>query len=432
MTAAGQRDILFVADDFTGGSDTLATLARASLAARLYLAMPDPADPELADLDAFGVATAARSMSSLAIRREMEHLGVVIAAHKPRFLHYKICSTFDSSPDLGSIGAAVSVLRAHIDSPFVAIVGGQPTLGRYMAFGKLFAAGQAGHVHRIDRHPLMSRHHVTPMDEADMRIHLARQGLDDIELIGRDRYQGAPDSVIGDLHSAKSGATFLFDVLEQDDLRALAIILRQAAPLDRTVLCVGPSSVADALSGGAAPPEPARTNDGWDTRKGPVFAFAGSRSVATEAQVAATRTFHKIALDPELLLPNMGAIVRLCRTALFEGHNVLAHLDAQTGHDLSPSRVAEASARIVAATCRDGLAGMLVVAGGDTSSFAIRQLAPKSLSYVRDVDPGVSLCRCHSDDSALDGLQVIMKGGQLGRIDLFDSLARMASAARTA
>ena len=45
---------------------------------------------------------------------------------------------------------------------------------RYTAFGHLFA-GYQGKTYRIDRHPVMSRHPVTPMDEADLALHLARK-----------------------------------------------------------------------------------------------------------------------------------------------------------------------------------------------------------------------------------------------------------------
>jgi len=49
-----------------------------------------------------------------------------------------------------------------------------PAIGRHQAFGNLFAAHQ-GSIHRLDRHPVVQRHPVTPMDEADVRLHVARQ-----------------------------------------------------------------------------------------------------------------------------------------------------------------------------------------------------------------------------------------------------------------
>ena len=46
----------------------------------------------------------------------------------------------------------------------------------------LFALAQ-GKGYRLDRHPTMSRHPVTPMDEADLGRHLARQTGEPIGLI---------------------------------------------------------------------------------------------------------------------------------------------------------------------------------------------------------------------------------------------------------
>ena len=91
-----------------------------------------------------------------------------------RFCHYKVCSTFDSSPDVGNIGRAIEIGRRVFGQRVTPLVVGAPQLKRYTAFGHLFA-GYQGQTYRIDRHPVMSRHPVTPMDEADLRIHLSRQ-----------------------------------------------------------------------------------------------------------------------------------------------------------------------------------------------------------------------------------------------------------------
>ena len=110
--------------------------------------------------------------------------GRFFAAQGVEILHYKCCSTFDSAPHVGNIGAAVRALQRHFPNPLVPIVGGQPNLGRYCLFGTLFAAaGAGGDVYRIDRHPTMSVHPVTPMGEADLRKHFAKQGLERIGLI---------------------------------------------------------------------------------------------------------------------------------------------------------------------------------------------------------------------------------------------------------
>ena len=56
----------------------------------------------------------------------------------------------------------------------VPLILGAPAIGRWQAFGNLFARAGDG-IHRLDRHPTMARHPVTPMDEADVTAHLARQ-----------------------------------------------------------------------------------------------------------------------------------------------------------------------------------------------------------------------------------------------------------------
>ena len=89
-------------------------------------------------------------------------------------VHYKVCSTFDSAPHRGSIGRAIEIGLEQFGQAIVPVVVGAPELGRYTVFGQLFAAFQ-GEVFRIDRHPVMSRHPATPMTEADLLLHLARQ-----------------------------------------------------------------------------------------------------------------------------------------------------------------------------------------------------------------------------------------------------------------
>jgi uncharacterized protein YgbK (DUF1537 family) len=62
-----------------------------------------------------------------------------------------------------------------------------------------------------------------------------------------------------------------------------------------------------------------------------------------------------------------------------------------------------------------------VVAGGDTSSHALRELQVHALTVAMALPstPGSPLCTAHSDDVAFDGIQVALKGGQIGSTDYF-------------
>jgi uncharacterized protein YgbK (DUF1537 family) len=66
----------------------------------------------------------------------------------------------------------------------------------------------------------------------------------------------------------------------------------------------------------------------------------------------------------------------------------------------------------------------VVVAGGDTSSHAVAALDIWGLSYRAAMVQGAPLCRVHSDDPRLDGLDIILKGGQMGPPSFFADATR--------
>ena len=64
-----------------------------------------------------------------------------------------------------------------------------------------------------------------------------------------------------------------------------------------------------------------------------------------------------------------------------------------------------------------------VIAGGDTSSHAVAGLGLYALTWAGRLETGAPLCRTHADDEALDGRELVLKGGQVGS-DGFFELAR--------
>ena len=220
--------IVFIGDDFTGASDTLATLSERGARARLFLDAP-PLE-ETVGLDAVGIATDLRARPPEDIAARLDALTPALRALSPRFVHYKICSTFDSAPHTGSIGAAVKTLEGALTPSRTIVVGGQPSLGRFCLFGTLFARAPDGETYRIDRHPIMSRHPVTPMDEADLRLHLARQGLEGLSLTGRKT-----------LDVALKTARTLVDAIEQPDIDRLG---RRLADIDERKRLAGGGQAA--------------------------------------------------------------------------------------------------------------------------------------------------------------------------------------------
>jgi len=61
----------------------------------------------------------------------------------------------------------------------------------------------------------------------------------------------------------------------------------------------------------------------------------------------------------------------------------------------------------------------VVVAGGDTSSYATQELGLYGLEMLAELTPGAPLCRGYSEDPRFDGLEIALKGGQMGKADYF-------------
>lgn len=407
-------EIVFIGDDFTGASDTLATFAERGARVRLFLDAPEAGETD--GLEVVGIATDLRTRSPDQIGTRLRALAPKIMRLSPRFIHYKVCSTFDSAPDVGSIGAAVLALESAVRPGRTVLLGGQPSLGRYCLFANLFARGPNGLTHRIDRHPIMRSHPVTPMDEADLRIHLGRQGLCDLALVDRTDLHSRPDPLGLDARRV------LVDAVEQRDVDRLGEVLRGPSGSALTLM-VGASGVAEAL----IPPGQATMRPVEDAgpQAGPILAIAGSRSSATAAQVDAASSYKRLPVDPGDLAHNSQLVTRSVRL-LSAGRNVLVHLQPGTNYGCEPAILSQFLAELTNTILGQCSLGGVAVAGGDTSSAVVERLGLRSLSFVKRMGSGVAVCRGHTSDGTIRRMTLLLKGGQVGDVDLFDRYAREA------
>lgn len=431
--------VCWYGDDFTGATDTLAEVAQAGLRSLLFLGVPTAGQLRRAGpLDALGIAGAARAMAPDQMEAELRAIGRFMASTGTRVLHYKCCSTFDSAPHVGSIGVAVRELRRHMPNPLVPIVGGQPGIGRYCSFAQLFArAGSAPEIHRIDRHPVMSQHPVTPMHEADLRLHLAAQGLTGIRSVPHTAYPplrqaadapGADDWIDSIIET--SDGPVLFDLTDDEQLPLIGRLIWRAAACV-PLLAVGPSSVQQALA--YAPGRAKAPAVPLPPAAGPVLIVAGSLSPVTARQIAACQRYTRQPLQAQRLLddPDYAAQqVRQAASLLADGRNVLIHTDRPTHAVTAQQAAATASgtarlaAAIVAASAQAGRRlSRIGIAGGDTSSQATLTLDLWGLAFRCVLAPGVTVSVARSDDPDIDGMELMLKGGQMGGDRLFDDLA---------
>lgn len=439
MSDARAPDFAFYGDDFTGATDTLAHLARAGLRTMLFFGPPDAARLDaLGRFDAIGIAGAARTMAPPEQQQELDQAGAAFAALGVRVMHYKVCSTFDSAPQTGSIGVAIRSFRKYCANPLVAIVGGQPNLRRYCVFGELYAAAgaddHANSMYRIDRHPTMSRHPVTPMNEADLRVHLRLQGVENIQSVDWRSYAAGDTALLAevDRRLESKPEALLFDVLDDFHLQAIGNVISRHATHDAPLLAVGASSVAQAYASASASAFASLVDAPRLSRaRGPVFLLAGSLSPLTEVQIAAAHSYLRVELDPLQMTGQDAATYLAARVAaivgpLRDGRNVLAFTTRRGAHEAGAGgalpQLAHACAALLRLVVNAVKLHRVGIAGGDTSSIAVRALGAWGLSYLAPLSAGVTVCRLHADQPTLDGMEIMLKGGQMGDADLFEQL----------
>ena len=66
----------------------------------------------------------------------------------------------------------------------------------------------------------------------------------------------------------------------------------------------------------------------------------------------------------------------------------------------------------------------IVIAGGDTSSYAARAMGIEAVEMIAPLSPGAPLCKAYAPGSPVDGLEVNFKGGQVGSEDYFGMILK--------
>jgi 3-oxoisoapionate kinase len=420
----------YYGDDLTGSTDVMEALASRGVPTVLFTAPPTAAQrARFPEARAIGVAGTSRSETPAWMDA---HLAPAFAALRDlgaAVTHYKVCSTFDSAPDVGNIGRAAELGAAAFAQDVVPVVVGAPQLKRYTAFGTLFA-GFRGQTYRIDRHPVMSRHPVTPMREADLRLHLAAQTARPVTLVDLAALAGADPGGAVDHLLAVPDSLMLLDVADAATQAEVGHQLWRLAEAGRR-FTVGSSGVEYALLAawarlGLAPglaEFPAVP---------PVERLAivsGSCSPTTESQIrtALQDGFAGLGLDPrDLAGSDRASIVAdaISRGGdlLRQGRSLVIYTALGPSTDLGAVVAGERHAigrglgQILAGlVAREGLT-RAVVAGGDTSSHALRELETVALTTRMPLaaSPGSPLCTSHSDGEAYRGLEIAFKGGQVG------------------
>lgn len=433
--------ISWFGDDFTGAAAVMEVLAFAGLETVLFADTPDEALlARFKGAQAVGIASTARTEGPEWMEAHLPQAFAFLQKLGAPLLHYKVCSTFDSAPEVGSIGKAAEIGLRVTQAQAAAMLTAAPQMRRYQAFGHLYAGGFDG-VHRLDRHPVMSRHPVTPMDESDLLRHIARQTDLPSALIDLEALWSGFDAPL-QAHLQAGARLISVDAMEASSEQAAGRLIWENRAMMPFV--IGSQGVEFALvrhwqAEGDIPAAPAPRSAG---KVDQIAVVSGSVSPSTAQQIAWAEAngFAVIRLDAVQVIGDGAdaATEAATKAALAEvaaGRSPL--VCSATGPD-DPAvadvraAVAVSGAGMEAANKQIGIAlgqvldGILkgsairraVISGGDTSGHGMRVLGLKALQALAPTIPGASLCVGYGDGPH-DGLQIALKGGQMGSMDFF-------------
>lgn len=442
-------------DDLTGAAAVMEVLDTGGLPSVLFMDIPTPEElAPYASWPGIGIAGTARHRDSQWMEEHLPRVFQFLSSLSAPIAHYKVCSTFDSSPEIGSIGRAIELAQPVLGGEWTPLLVAAPPIGRYQIFGNLFAVAD-GVVHRLDRHPTMSRHPVTPMNEADVRLHLSEQTAMPIGLVDAVSLRNgfASDELA---RQVTDGARVIsLDVTDDAMLLEVGALMWENRG-DR-LLAVGSQGVEYALvaylreMGLVEPSVPTTEIEPADR----FAAVSASVSAVTAAQLkwAGANGFELMRIDVTATVDASTWSLEVDRisedaikyvnhgespiiyTALGPDDDSVSILKAAAERSDTP--IAEARERI-----GDGLGQILdrlienagltrcAVAGGDTSGHVTRALGIRSLTFMASAGHATSIMRANTGIRGRTDLEYALKGGQMGSIDYFGTVKNLASKTR--
>lgn len=441
-------------DDFTGSAAVMEVLTLAGLPSVLFFDVPTPELlTKFSGYRGIGIAGIARSKDPQWMEATLPPIFRALAGLDARIAHYKVCSTLDSAPHVGSIGKAIDLARSQFASSWIPLLIAAPAIHRYQLFGNLFATVDSIS-YRLDRHPTMSRHPVTPTIEADVRLHLAKQTHEAIGLVDCLALKSGRGDAQLKAELADGRRIVALDVIDEASLIEAGRLIWERR--GESLFAVGSQGVEYALAaywrsaGMLAAEAPAQRGAVVDR----IAVVSGSCSPVTAGQIAWAEAhgFKPIRLDARHALDErswadaLTTATHAAVKAIGAGRDPIV-FSARGPDDPAVAAFFEAvksnGADLVAVneTIGHGLGKILdsifkqtrvrrgILAGGDTSGHGAKTLGIHALTLVAPTVPGAALFRAHADDPLYADLEIALKGGQMGAVDYFGQIKNGGAAA---
>ena len=443
--------VTFYGDDFTGTAASAEALTASGMPT-IILTEPLPGDKlfeRFPDIKAVGIAGTTRTMTCDQLDETLKRVFMDLKDYRSPVFLYKVCSTFDSSPEIGSIGKAIEIGKNVFSTRIVPVLPAAPRLGRFTVFGHHFAALGQTSIHRLDRHPSMMKHPVTPMNESDLLIHLSKQtslksGL--INIFDLDRGEKHVLSLLNEF--VNDGISIaLFDCLYERHLMLASKVMRKFVSQNESIFISGSQELgyglshAFAESGDFEIPAGIHT-DIAGTIKRPLFVISGSCATVTGEQIlwAKNNGFMDVELKPGDLLQAKGhdlyleqiidVIIRHLsnnnpvivhtaigmddpRIGIFEKRARALSLSREQANEMLGNALGEITQKVVEHTSLK----RLVVMGGDTSGRVQKYLDINALQVAKSIGIAAPVCYAYSRKKYINGMEIVFKGGQIGSVN---------------
>jgi uncharacterized protein YgbK (DUF1537 family) len=447
----------FYGDDFTGTTSTAEALTMSGIPTIIFVKPPTAQflRNHFPKVHAIGVAGISRSLPTENLVKVLKPTFQRMKTYGTPLFLYKICSTFDSSPEIGNIGKAIEIGLNVFSSKFIPILAAAPRFGRFTLFGNHFVA-LGEEIFRLDRHPSISVHPVTPMQESDLRRHLAKQTQLNCSLIpiltlikGREEVRKQVQDRLG-----KNISLILFDTFSKAQLNSVCSVIWNYTEDGKTLFCVGSQEWGYGLAEewrrlGILQFKLDTKPVGHSGKGAPILVVSGSCAAIAGRQVewAAARHYTEIGIQTEKLFEDihrkreMDRVAQEAISSLKLGKSVVIHsaigpndpriprtkklvedlgMTSQNTVDVLGQALGELARKIILAS----KVRRLILSGGDTAGRITQTFGIWALQVGRSVGVPAPLCYVYSTHPEMNGLQVAYKGGQVGGDDYFDRVRR--------
>ena len=251
----------------------------------------------------------------------------------------------------------------------------------------------------------MSKHPVTPMNEGDMRVHLGKQTSKKIGLIDNVNQKARKKEWVDNITDEE---VVLLDTINEDDLLKIGEWLNTQQKKHGQLFSVGGSGIEMALGNywnKAGVLKPVTKWKKVDKAK-PLLVLSGSCSPITKNQIefALAHGFVEMPLEMETFQDeggsgfSIGCPVDEIVSALKQGQSVIIHTGniRQIEQSTSARTLGETLGYIAKRICEKVKLKRIVVAGGDTSSYAARAMEIDAVEMIAPFVIGAPLCKAYS------------------------------------